>query len=121
MHHWQAWFGNPGRGNYHNKEWANRMVEIGLIPSHTGKPGGKRTEQSMTHYIYDNGAFQSLAEIFLNDNAIEWGDLYAGSKKAKQRKQKVKYTCSECGSNIWAKPNINVSCRECEVTLVPEV
>jgi predicted SprT family Zn-dependent metalloprotease len=31
------------RGRYHNKQWADWMSEIGLEPSSTGRPGGKRT------------------------------------------------------------------------------
>jgi hypothetical protein len=41
-HLWQHHFGKPGRGRYHNREWAAKMVEIGLIPSATGEPGGKQ-------------------------------------------------------------------------------
>ena len=40
-HLWQHHFGKPGRGSYHNKEWAQRMKAIGLHPSSTGKEGGE--------------------------------------------------------------------------------
>jgi hypothetical protein len=33
------------------------MEEVGLIPSSTGAPGGKRTGQSMSHYIDPDGKF----------------------------------------------------------------
>lgn len=42
-HLWQFHFGEPGRRGYHNKEWAEKMEAIGLMPSSTGKPGGKKT------------------------------------------------------------------------------
>ncbi len=42
-HLWQQHFGSPGRRGYHNKEWADKMEAIGLMPSDTHKPGGKRT------------------------------------------------------------------------------
>jgi hypothetical protein len=42
-HLWQQHFGKPGRRGYHNKQWAAKMDELGLTPSHTGEPGGKRT------------------------------------------------------------------------------
>ena len=51
-------FGKPSRGGYHNKEWAEKMKEVGLIPSNTGLPGGKQTGQRMTHFFTKNGAFQ---------------------------------------------------------------
>src|SRR4051812_41508378 len=39
VHHWQECFGKPSRPGYHNKQWASKMVEVGLHPSHTGAPG----------------------------------------------------------------------------------
>ena len=29
--------------SYHNREWARKIKEIGLQPSHTGFPGGRET------------------------------------------------------------------------------
>ena len=48
VHLWQQEFGSPSRSTYHNVEWANRMEKVGLMPSNTGQPGGKRTGQRMT-------------------------------------------------------------------------
>jgi predicted SprT family Zn-dependent metalloprotease len=42
---WQQQFGKPGRGRYHNRQWADKMEALGLMPSSTGQPGGKRTGQ----------------------------------------------------------------------------
>jgi predicted SprT family Zn-dependent metalloprotease len=41
-HLWQFAFGKPSRTCYHNKEWAHKMEDIGLMPSDTGEPGGAR-------------------------------------------------------------------------------
>jgi predicted SprT family Zn-dependent metalloprotease len=57
-HIWQAKFGSPGRRNYHNAEWANKMQDIGLMPSHTGLPGGKKTGEHMNDYAILGGKFQ---------------------------------------------------------------
>lgn len=43
VHLYQHHFGDPGRGRYLNKEWGNKMESIGLMPSSTGRPGGRRT------------------------------------------------------------------------------
>ena len=51
VHLEQAHFGSPSRNGYHNKEWAGLMERVGLMPSDTGAPGGKRTGQRMTHYV----------------------------------------------------------------------
>lgn len=57
VHCWQHCFGRPGRAYYHNKEWANKMMEVGLMPSSTGEPGGKTTGQHMGDYIIKGGLF----------------------------------------------------------------
>lgn len=58
--------GNYGRGCYHNKVWANLMESIGLIPSSTGKEGGKRIGQHVSHYIENGGLFDKKTKILLN-------------------------------------------------------
>ena len=58
VHLWQWEFGQPSRNGYHNREWARKMIEVGLIPSDTGKPDGKQTGQSMTHYIETDGRYE---------------------------------------------------------------
>jgi hypothetical protein len=57
VHLWQEDFGHASRAAYHNREWAGKMEEVGLIASDTGKPGGKKTGQRMTHYIKNKGLF----------------------------------------------------------------
>jgi predicted SprT family Zn-dependent metalloprotease len=57
VHLWQQDCGEPSRTGYHNKQWAKKMEEVGLIPSDTGQPGGKKTGQNMTHYADSGGGF----------------------------------------------------------------
>lgn len=33
----------------HDDIWANKMMQVGLIPSNTGIPGGRKTGKKMTH------------------------------------------------------------------------
>ena len=54
-HQWQHHHGKVSRGGYHNLQWAAKMEEIGLVPSHTGRPGGEKTGQRMTHYVRPGG------------------------------------------------------------------
>jgi len=56
-HIWQYTLGMPSRPGYHNKEWANKMIAVGLMPSTTGKPGGKIVGQGMSDYPIENGVF----------------------------------------------------------------
>ena len=64
-HLWQHHFGKPSRSGYHNKEWAAKMREIGLIPTDTGQPGGKDTGQKVTHNIEEGGRFDQACTAFL--------------------------------------------------------
>jgi hypothetical protein len=47
-HQWQQHHGKPSRTGYHNKEWAAKMQEVGLVPSSTGQPGGKEVGQKVS-------------------------------------------------------------------------
>lgn len=76
-HLWQFHFGKPGRGNYHNKEWANKMESLGLMPSSTGQYGGKKTGDRMNDYPIVDGLFLSEVEkLASNDFLISWKDRY---------------------------------------------
>src|SRR5689334_16881886 len=55
-HLWQEVLGKKkGSRGYHNKEWGTKMETIGLMPSSTGAPGGRRTGKNMSHYVLDGG------------------------------------------------------------------
>ena len=77
VHQWQAHFGKPGRTRYHNEAFGNKMESIGLMPSHTGKPGGRRTGDCMADYPIDGGLFLIVcAELITNDFRISWYDRF---------------------------------------------
>lgn len=63
VHAWREDFGElnrkGGKGSrgYHDKVWGRKMIEIGLIPSHSGHPGGRQTGTQMSHYIRKGGPF----------------------------------------------------------------
>lgn len=119
-HLWQHRFGTPSRSAYHNKEWAAKMIEIGLHPSDTGKVGGKQTGQSVSHYIVEGGAFD-IAFDKLDGKAgatafyVELWNETTEKKKAAQKKtaSKTKYSCEECDVNAWAKPDTLLICGVC--------
>lgn len=77
VHLWQAHFGDPGRGRYHNDEWANRMESIGLMPSSTGRPGGKRTGDRIADYPIVGGRFlDACRSLLTTDFKISWHDRF---------------------------------------------
>jgi hypothetical protein len=90
-------------------------VAIGLMPSNTGEPGGKRTGQQMTHYVIEGGpfdlAFRTMPPAFL----LPWSSGRAPDPtgKPKAKKDKVKYTCPVCAANVWGKPDLVIVCGEC--------
>src|SRR5947199_6292043 len=55
-HLWQHHFGKAGRNGYHDKEWAAKMRDIGLIPVSHDHPG-KETGQKVSHDIEPGGRF----------------------------------------------------------------
>lgn len=78
-HQWQAHHGTPGRGRYHNAEWADKMEAIGLMPSSTGRAGGKRTGDCMADYVIPDGPFVRVAGDLLGPQGlrITWFDRFA--------------------------------------------
>ena len=119
----QHHFGTPGRGRYHNKEWADSMEAIGLIPSDTGRPGGKRTGDAVSHYMKPDGRFALAVEKLLaNGFEITWREVASpassgaagGSNEggALLSGKRTKYTCPnpECTLNAWAKAGAALVC-----------
>ena len=150
-HKWQYDHGTPSRRTYHNKEWAEKMESIGLIPSDTGRIGGRKTGQQMADYPQKDGLFEIACIMLANGGyKLPYVDAYTGSKLklendlqldspfAQQfeialgnsnlvtamaqnpltKQTRVKYSCPICKTNIWAKPNINVICGDCEENFI---
>jgi predicted SprT family Zn-dependent metalloprotease len=114
-HLWQYHFGKPSRNGYHNREWASKMREIGLIPTDTGQLDGKETGQRMTHIIETGGRFEQACkdwliaqgEFLYYDRAVDY------EKQKKKRASKTKYVCPGCDLNAWAKPDAFLVCGDC--------
>lgn len=159
-HLWQSHFGMPGRARYHNAEWADKMESIGLMPSSTGLPGGRRVGDVMADYVIPNGRFAAVVDDLLTSKrfGITWFDRFTPQvplhpvataaaaaasgihqeayavpasegvqlipktptlAAAKDRSNRVKYTCSGCGMNAWGKPDIRLGCIACNIELAP--
>lgn len=112
-HHWEHTCSRDtvSRGGYHNKIWADKMESVGLMPSHTGKPGGKRTGQRMTHYIIDHGPYAAAFDAMPESIKLDWHGI-SQAKPARRRPaaNKVKYQCPECGANAWGKEGLQLIC-----------
>lgn len=74
-HQHQAHFGTLSRKGYHNTQWADEMERIGLCPSATGLPGGRRTGQHVTHYIIADGLFdRAVRQLIDGGYQLVWMD-----------------------------------------------
>ena len=76
-HLWQRHYGTPGRGGYHNRELANKMLSIGLQPSSTGIEGGKETGDTMHQYAIPGSSLERVIRNLINDRVVlRWQDCY---------------------------------------------
>jgi len=117
VHLHQHHFGKPGRGRYHNKKWGLLMDRVGLCPSATGEPGGKRTGDQMTHYIEEGGQFDLATQKLLATGfELSWIDRASNGQSGlvKPIKTREKYSCPVCGMNAWAKPDAALTCTGCK-------
>ena len=126
VHLWQHHFGKPPRKAYHDRQWAAKMREVGLIPTDTGAPGGKETGQKVTHLIEEGGRFaQVCARLLAEHPAILYHDRAGDDDEGKATRKKkaaskTKYTCESCGTNAWAKPDTNLWCGDCQQPMQAE-
>jgi len=146
VHLWQEEFGEPGSKkskNYHNRQWADKMIEVGLIPSHNGEVGGKQIGTRMSDYLEKGGVLDQLIEKMPNDiwypfetlmivdvkQLEEMLELEEDPVKVEEikeqieefeeaieqakKKHKSKYTCASCEVNVWGKADLQILCGVC--------
>ena len=78
VHHWQEHLGSPSPSNPHNQQWAEKMESLGLQPSHTGLPGGRRTGRTVSHFILPDGKFFVSCKALLETGfSFPWLDRHA--------------------------------------------
>lgn len=121
VHQWQQENGMklPKRA-YHNSEWAEKMVEVGLMPSSTGAEGGSRTGPKVTHYIIEGDSFDVLTDELLSSGVAMpvQAKLIVKAAAAERNRNKTPYVCPSCEAKIWGKPGINALCGDCEIAFV---
>lgn len=112
VHLWCEIHGSASRDGYHNRAWGEKMEDVGLMPSNTGKPGGKKTGQQMTHWVIEDGPFSVTCAQFVENGSIAYGSFPI--LKPKKPNSKLKYVCSGgCKQNCWAKPGVSLLCGLC--------
>ena len=73
--------GKPGKGGYHNQEWAQLMIAIGLKPVSLDQPG-KMTGTKVTHEIVPGGRFDvACSELLQRGVAIDYVEAWTEGGK----------------------------------------
>jgi hypothetical protein len=94
------------------------MEELGLMPTDTGAPGGKRTGQRVTHYIIPGGPYTAAyAKLKRQGYQLGWQSRPNDPQARAKRASKTKFTCAVCGQNAWAKPDAAIACGSCDVMM----
>jgi hypothetical protein len=112
-HLYQYEFGTPGKSGYHNLEFSKIMENVGLQTSDSGTPDGLRTGRRMSDFFLEDGLFINAFKK-IQETSFEI-PKYRAERTVKKRFGGVrsKYTCN-CGTNIWGKSGLKISCRNCE-------
>ena len=123
VHLWQHHFGDRPRKGYHDRQWAGKMLAVGLIPTETGEMGAKQTGQHVTHLIEEKGRFaHAVAKLLKEHPAVLYHDRAREDDAVRKKKaaSKTKYTCPGCGLNAWAKPEAPLVCGGCQEAMQAE-
>jgi predicted SprT family Zn-dependent metalloprotease len=105
--------GKPPRGGYHDKQWAEMMLKVGLQPFNVKNPE-IMTGQGVSDRPIPGGAFEKAWEEMPKEFLLPFVHIRMMDKEKKPKKQsKLKYTCPECEANVWGKPGLLILCGEC--------
>ncbi|TXH07892.1 MAG: hypothetical protein E6R04_11995 [Spirochaetes bacterium] len=111
-HLWQHTFGKKkSRTGYHNREWADKMLDIGLKPI---SGNGGMTGQSVHHEVIPGGKFEASFKVIEKDLRLPF--LVLGENITKKSKQtRSKYMCDKCCAIVYGKRDIKIICGDCNV------
>ena len=115
----QQQLGTPPKNAYHNKEWGSLMRAVGLYPSSTGEPGGKRTGIRVSHYIIQDGPFVGAADELL-DSGFDL-PYYRLPNPTKEIKKAPVFVCDKCEQKARGKKDLQVTCTHCDTKMLPRV
>lgn len=111
----QYLFGKPGKSGYHNKEFSEIMLDVGLQTSSTGTTTGSKVGRRMYDLVIEGGSFQKAFQK-LQETRFEQLEIKPIKKNKEPTKgasgKRSKYTCL-CGLNVWGKEGLDVFCSKC--------
>lgn len=104
----------------HGVEWRRKMIELGLPPIQVGP-----TWRQATHSIAADGRYLETFTRYEDElKKLPWQELVNAANKGRGV-DRVKFHCSRCGSNAWARPAALLLCGNCSsehelVAMLPE-
>lgn len=141
-HQWRYDFGpvnarsqTPAPG-YTDRITAVKMIEVGLMPPHTGLPEGDQTGYDVSHFVIEGGQFDlDCKELLASGFRINWhdkpdppalnndakdADANATPVKPKKKATRTKFACDECEQAAWAKASAQLLCGRCGLPLISQ-
>lgn len=121
--------GGLGAPGYHDTVWANRMEAIGLMPSDTGQPGGKRTGYRVSDYVIEAGPFDlACRELLIAGQTITWRDSRGtnlrldpnnptaapGTNSGTSKSTRTRFVCTCCEMKAYARASARFACLDCD-------
>lgn len=131
------------RGGYHDKQWSELMTDCGLEPVYNNS-----SKTSVTHKIIPDGEFAEFVEYFKEKYGEDYFNIVSYSTEIMKRtrkelgiedndedtpkadnadkpikkynRNKIKYTCPDCGAKVWGKSGLNIYCNDCECSFEEE-
>lgn len=121
------------RNGYHDKQWAELMLNCGLEPVYLNK-----SKTAVSTKIIQGGCFEDLVKYFKDNHNEDFFNIVEYSQDIERKvklslgieddtpradnadkpikrynRNKIKYTCGGCGTKVWGKSGLDISCNEC--------
>lgn len=127
-HLWQHVHGAPPRRGYHDRGWSAKMKEVGLITIDPATGEDRQSAPNLTHRIEDGGPFAAAFAAMPAEYLFPWQCAEASGKgkgkgkgaegegeegKEAKSRNKVKYSCPSCSTNVWGRPELQILCGPC--------
>jgi predicted SprT family Zn-dependent metalloprotease len=106
--------------SYHSKRFEKKLSECNLKAVINNK-----SRSSCSTVIPDDGIFKGIADEYLKTKEFlsiaSTNAIKTEAKKKAKAKNKTKYVCTGCKTNIWGKAGLNLHCNECDMDFEEDV
>lgn len=119
-HQWQYAYGKPGKKGYHNAQFAQKMMAVGLKPicSDKNAKDGQVTGIKVHDKIIEDGLVDKFVKNLPENLKLPFIGLSHGVKAAATTTAYVKYKCLVCSSSVRGKRGLNIKCIDCNFQML---